>query len=344
MTPAFSSPLVLTFKPDIALRKKLYVSESMAHPAKAHLGMMMEIIQRYSQPGDLVLDPMAGIGGTMIAALMGRSVCLIELEQHFVTPMKASWEKMRQHPMLGCELGQVMILRGDARALPLGRVDAVITSPPYEAALGNGEGPLGGTPSGSFQTHRADYTRPAAIITSPPYEAQISDEVNRYRLYAGGGRKNEAVYTRPQVDAGENIGNLRSAAYWDAMRQVYSECHRCLRPGGLLVLILKGFTRDGKYVDLPAQTRELCETLGFSFMEEWQRRLWSLSFWRILQRRRDPETFDDRLNYETILVLRQQRAMPGLTRCVTCPMVKPCRKGECRWSASQQLAMTGMEA
>ena len=49
------------------------------------------------------------------------------------------------------------------------------------------------------------------------------------------------------------------------------------------MLVVKGFTRAGVYQDLPAQTRELCETLGFSFVETWQRELWNLSFWRILQ-------------------------------------------------------------
>ena len=73
-----------------------------------------------------------------------------------------------------------------------------------------------------------------------------------------------------------------------------------------MVLVLKGFTRDGKYVDLPAQTRTLCEALGFSFVETWQREIWSLSFWRILQKRRDPEGWDERLQFEQVLVLQRE--------------------------------------
>lgn len=89
------------------------------------------------------------------------------------------------------------------------------------------------------------------------------------------------------------------------MRQVYAECWRVLRPGGTMVLVLKGFTRSGKYIDLPGQTRQLCETLGFQFVETWRRELWALSFWRNLQKRKSPDTFDDRLNYEEVLVLRK---------------------------------------
>lgn len=239
-------------------------------------------------------------------------------------------------------------------------VDSIVTSPPYEASVGDHkEGPnAGGNEErygrwvkGTAEEH-GGYTRLQvdSILTSPPYEAQISDENSRYRLYTRGSYRNEAAYTRP-VDAvvtsppyeqaqtgggisalmrgegnyslttkmpasvyqpaahgqsSENIGNMRGERYWEAMRQVYAECHRVLVPGGLMVLVLKGFTRDGKYVDLPAQTRTLCEALGFSFVETWQREIWSLSFWRILQKRRDPEGWDERLQFEQVLVLQRE--------------------------------------
>ena len=398
----------IKLKPDAAMRRKLYTPESFSHPAKAHLGMMMEIIERYTKPGDWILDPLAGIGSTMLGALMGRNIICVELESHFITPMKASWVKMRQSPMLGRELGQVVILQGDARCLPLGRVDAICTSPPYEESYsrwgdeqnelmvdkglqgkytrpsaiitsppyeGSLVQPENGIDENKLQqpygpnsqfARPQNYTRPAAIITSPPYEAQISDESSRYRIYANGGKGNEASYTRLQVDAvvtsppfqdqeatkagkfanpeqsaaiqsanyrsgaskghfaspeailramnkqqpyapgnAENIGNLRGEKYWESMRQVYSECHRVLKPSGLLVLVLKGFTRAGKYINLPLQTRQCCEALGFQFVEQWQREIWNLSFWRILQRRRDPVAFDDRLRYESVICLQK---------------------------------------
>ena len=84
----------IRFKNDTATRKRLMVPESFAHPAKGQLGMWALMIEKYSQPGETVLDPMAGIGTTLLGALMGRNCCLIELEQHFVEPMRRSWEKM----------------------------------------------------------------------------------------------------------------------------------------------------------------------------------------------------------------------------------------------------------
>ena len=375
----------MKLKPDKVLRDRFFTPESYQHPAKGHLGLWWEILERYTKPGEWVLDPMAGVGATMLGALMGRNVICVEKQQHFIEPMRASWAKMRQNPMLGHELGQVLILRGDARALPLGRADCVVTSPPFEDQLPTHHSNTDFSPIGGIR-HKAgnSYTRPAAIITSPPYEGALDghqdgitwDKVQRPNGPHGQGKVEEG-YTRPQVDAAifsppygealsgggiagaiteggnypittnrpgsvysrmshsidpENIGNLRGPAYWDAMQQVYSECHRVLKPGGLMALVLKGFTRDGVYQDLPAQTQALCETLGFAFVETWQRELWQLSFWRILQgsekkatkmglqmgltekditevirtHRMNNGKLDDRLRFETVLVVGEE--------------------------------------
>ena len=390
-------------KPDKVLRDRFYTAESYQHPAKGHLGLWWEILERYTREGETILDPMAGVGATMLGALMGRNVICVEMESHFVSPMLASWEKMRQSPMLGHTMGQVVILRGDARCLPIGRADAVITSPPFQDQLaahdprwfeahrsefGGGAipgssytrpsaiitsppyemsdltKPLDGTTQGNA-THKAGlqrrYTRPPAqvdtVVTSPPYEGvavtagdqarapsikfpdgERTDrgKIKRDGLFAKGyTRPVDAVVTSPPYDEGlghggkpsqrdvdkalwgrvaqnsynhrtkDNIGNLRGPAYWEAMRQVYAECHRVLKPGGLMVLVVKGFVRAGIYQDLPLLTRQLCETLGFRFVETWRRELWSLSFWRILQQRRDPAAFDSRLRFEEVLVLER---------------------------------------
>ena len=297
-------------KPDKVLRDRFYTAESYQHPAKGHLGLWWEILERYTREGETILDPMAGVGATMLGALMGRNVICVEMESHFVSPMLASWEKMRQSPMLGHSLGQVVILRGDARCLPIGRADAVITSPPFQDQLAAHDPRW-------FEAHRSEfgggaipgssYTRPSAqvdaAIFSPPY-ADNDLQGGETKVWAEkfGTQSHNHGYNNNQ---GENIGNLRGPAYWEAMRQVYAECHRVLKPGGLMVLVVKGFVRAGFYQDLPLLTRQLCETLGFRFVETWRRELWSLSFWRILQQRRDPAAFDSRLRFEEVLVLER---------------------------------------
>ena len=132
MTADLRQMEIIRYKNDARLRKQLFHSSTFAHPAKGHISMWQEMVLRYSKEGDWVLDPMAGVGTSLVAALMGRNVICVELEQHFVEPMRLSWEKMRNIPMLGYPVGQAVILRGDARALPLQSADSIITSPPYE--------------------------------------------------------------------------------------------------------------------------------------------------------------------------------------------------------------------
>ena len=375
----------LRFRNDATARQRLWPEDAMQHPAKGNIFMWQQCLEFYSQPGDVVLDPMSGIGTTMLAALMGRNVVCVELEAWMVEILHHSWAKMRQHPMMGFELGQVEIHQGDARDLSwLPQVSCILTSPPYEGALVEGtdgidwtkkerDGDVSKQPHLPKTSRYRGYTRPSLVLTSPPYEEVASSVKNTNRNDALRGHPETAgkpmAYTRPSLvlssppyegtnvdraeslgeapfggpnsqarghgytrpgSLSENIGNLRSTAYWIAMHAVYAECYRILRPGGILCLAVKGFTRDHQYVDLPQQTSDLCESLGFMPHDHWRRELASLSFWRILQatdkveevvaqradlfglvedvkriKRVDNGKLDARLRYEEVLALRK---------------------------------------
>ena len=43
-------------KPDKVLRDRFFTQESYSHPAKGHLGLWWEILERYTRPGEWVLD------------------------------------------------------------------------------------------------------------------------------------------------------------------------------------------------------------------------------------------------------------------------------------------------
>jgi len=373
--------------------------------------MWQEMILRYSKEGDTILDPLAGIGTTLIGALMGRNCILIELEQHFVDPMRRSWEKMRCMPMMGYTMGGVTIIRGDARCLPLLSADCVITSPPYERSLVLAENgidesklaqPYG--PNSQFARPQT-YTRPVdAIVTSPPWEdktalqdsqwlhaheAELAESFRQAHVGERGLPGNTKAENRttmehyvftPRQDI-DNVGNLRGDVYWAAMKKIYAECWRVLKPGGIMAVVLKGFTRTerrktapkddvvgewrhkietiiycqcghieeehvpnclhdgcgckelvsvreekeeswvkGGYVDLPGQTEAMLLEMGWQKHDEWRRQLWSLSFWRILQKRRDPEAWDERLGYESVLAFRKPEGTgKGVDAVITSP-------------------------
>ncbi len=338
----------LKFKPDSSLRKRFMVPASVQHPAKLHCGLFLECLERYTVPGQTILDPLAGSGTALLGAMYGRHLILNELEFHFLIPMLASWKKIQTNgPALGHVMGTVTILRGDARCLPLASADVVISSPPWEQTLSMGDDlwqyARSGGSYGDVARAKANakswgsYTRPSIVMTSPPYEGTLvnGETPDEAKAVAREARARERHPERPEwqgyAGTGGNVGNLRGPAYWQAMEQIYSECHRVLPKDGLLVLIIKGFTRSSEYVDLPLLTQQCCQVLGFAFVERWERELWRLSFWRVLQgtekqvrklglqmglreqditdvlqtKRVANGKLDDRLRYESVLVLRK---------------------------------------
>jgi len=64
--------------------KTFFDGSSVAHPAKMHVELCAELIRRYTKPGDVVLDPMNGVGTTTIlCVLLGRNAIGVELEEKF---------------------------------------------------------------------------------------------------------------------------------------------------------------------------------------------------------------------------------------------------------------------
>ena len=120
-------------------RRGRYLPESMAHPAKMLPAIAATAIERYTQPGDLVADPMCGIGTTLVEAIhLGRDGLGIEFEDRWAQIAAANIAHARR-----CgAMGNAEVIRGDARQLPAllppgmaGRAALVVTSPPYGPSL-----------------------------------------------------------------------------------------------------------------------------------------------------------------------------------------------------------------
>jgi len=395
-------------KADVETRKWLMTAESFKHPAKMSIPMLLWIVQKYTKPGDVILDPMAGAGTTMLACWLGRKCILVELEQKFVDMCNANWEKLRRMPpALGFEMGRCEIRQGDARQLagvladvaifsppysdvirqgnpggpgasgkgkqasclacysedpsnignlPHGDIDVVIASPPYEASVSDGkEGLLAG---GDEKRHgrwkkgttlKRSYTQDEpckvdAIISSPPYEGSLEatsrhtkggipsrdkklgqtgtyadlDIVIASPPYEGTitqGGDTEAYKAKygyqgentGYTEAKENIGNTKGDTYLRAMRIVYQQCYRCLKPHGLMILVVKPFIRNQQVIHLERDTQKLCESVGFTFLDEHYRRLTHMSFWRTLYARKYPKV--ERVEKEFILVFRKEASV-----------------------------------
>ncbi|WP_280412345.1 TRM11 family SAM-dependent methyltransferase [Nocardia asiatica] len=116
-------------------RRGRYHPDSVKHPAKMFPAIVQHAVATYTRPGDLVLDPMCGIGTTLVEALhTGHRAVGVEYEARWAELARTNIGLARD---LGIDL-DAAVYTGDARKLTTllpeelrGRVDLVITSPPY---------------------------------------------------------------------------------------------------------------------------------------------------------------------------------------------------------------------
>ncbi len=102
--------------PPASQRRDRYTPESTAHPAKMLPAVAAHAIAHYTEPGDLVLDPMCGIGTTLVEALhLGRRAIGVEYEPHWVDVARANLAHARDHG--APHAADARVLHGDARGL-----------------------------------------------------------------------------------------------------------------------------------------------------------------------------------------------------------------------------------
>jgi len=205
-----------------------YHPDCTAHPGKMLPDLARRIVETYSTPGALVVDPMAGTGTTLVeAALAGRRALGVELE--------ARWAQLARENaayVLGPDAGRLVEVRqGDATKLvellgdDAGRVDLVCTSPPYACDVGNLDAANWGAGRDLCSTGERNYSKDKA-----------------------------------------NLGHARGAAYEAAMADVYAACLAVLRPGGILAVVTKNTRREGRTLDLAGLTVALAEAAGFTYL------------------------------------------------------------------------------
>lgn len=193
-------------------RRGRYVPESTAHPARMLPAIAAHAVAAYTEPGDLVLDPMCGIGTTLVEAVhAGRDALGIEYESRWSDVADANLRHARDQSAPG----RGGVIRGDATALRslvpaalAGQVALVVTSPPY--------GP-------TVHGHVA-----------------VGDELDiRDNRYNDGTDKGNLAYR-----------DLTGLA--DGFADILRGCATLLRPGGIVVVTARPWRKRGELVDLPS--------------------------------------------------------------------------------------------
>jgi DNA modification methylase len=212
--------------------------------------------------------------------------------------------------------------------LPLGDVDAIITSPPYASSL---EGTTRHTRGGIASR---DPKLAQSGTYSIMYIGELDETILRLRAFGRTDPEAGGPYGRslahPYSPNPGNIGNLDNSeqdyvllekekhldtlyakltrngkpTYLSEMLKVYHEMYKVLKPGGLAIVVVKPYIRNKKIVDLPYYTYLLMERVGFTLEKLYKLRLRNMSFWRILYYKRHPDV--PRIAHEYVIVMKKQ--------------------------------------
>jgi hypothetical protein len=280
----------------------MIVPEAFAHPAKFARGLIGRVIRHglergYWHVGETVSDPFGGVAlGGIVAAYHGLRWIGVELEPKFVELGNAN---IALHAAKLAKLGAPLpvIVQGDSRFFNeiAGPLAAAVTSPPYAPNIksdrhvedengmdrderrgarqgkgcfrgsecyGQAPGQIGHCPAGNLD----------AVCTSPPWEDQEPSHAQNDTP------SKRALLKNPKFHGGQFIGSTYGSSegqigqasdetYWQAVDAVYRSVFAALKPGGVLVVVTKGYVKNKAIVDLPGQTEALLRHIGFKPLE-----------------------------------------------------------------------------
>jgi modification methylase len=238
--PTSWSPVITTPAPHLPLsvwttaqrtartqRTGRYLPLSTEQPAKRLPAIAGQAIAAYTQPGDLVLDPMCGIGTTLVEAMhLGRDAVGVEYEPRWAQLAGANLRLARRHGAPG--RGEVV--DGDARHLP-GVVDPAIRG------------------------------LVALVLTSPPYGASLHGQVSA--TPGAGVTKSHYKYSTDPA----NLAHAGHHALLEGMVQILTGCSRLLRPGGIVAMTVRPYRYRGTLIDLPGAMIRAGQRAGLTPLE-----------------------------------------------------------------------------
>ena len=196
-----------------AQRRGRYLPASTQHPARMLPAIAAHAIGVYTRPGDLVLDPMCGIGTTLVeAAHLGRDAIGVEYEPRWADLAAANLHHARSQGATGNSL----VIRGDATHL----------------------GDL---------VPKALRGRVALVVTSPPYGPTVHGHV---RPGPDGVQKTAHRYS--EVRDRHNLAHRNWAGLIGGFTRILAGCRHLLRPGGIVVVTARPWRKHGRLVDLPS--------------------------------------------------------------------------------------------
>ena len=219
------SVLVTGQVPSRIQRRGRYVGESMRHPGKMLPSIASHVIDALTQPGDLVVDPMCGIGTTLVEAVhLGCNAVGMEYESDFA--QLTALNLLHAHSQGAKGWGKVVC--GDARNIAT--------------------------------THSSFRGQAALVLTSPPYGSYTHGHVSSGARDGDGGpvRKRNHRYS---TDRG-NLAHAPLPELLNGFEQILRGCLGLLRPDGIIAVTVRPIRQKGELIDLPGQVITAAQRAG----------------------------------------------------------------------------------
>jgi len=216
------SLLVTTYPSDYAhdLRK--------AHGANKPPQLMRQLIEFFTTRSGRVLDPFAGVGGTLLGASLcepPRQAVGVEINPKWVGVYRRALDRLT------------------AQGRPLA---------PQELVVGDCREALRRFADGYFQF----------IATDPPYNVHLERTMCDGRYDSA--HANRRTDYDMRSDDPNDLANLGSYEdYLRAMEAVFGECLRVLEPGRYMAVIVRNAYQDGRYIFTHADLAGRAEAAGF---------------------------------------------------------------------------------
>lgn len=231
-----------------SLLSTTYPSRYSQHLRKAHGAnkppqLMAQLIEFFTKSDGRVLDPFAGVGGTLIGASIsepGARQCVgIEVSRQWTDLYR---EVLAENPRLS---PQAMVLGGCIDVM-----DAWLSGESQTAT--DGSNVVAGEASFDF------------IATDPPYNIHL-----RQTMSGTGGVAYADQFSNRRSDYNMRSGEEKDLAnlpdfesYLDAMQHVFARCVRLLRPTKYMAVIVRNAYQSGEYVFTHAELARRAKRVG----------------------------------------------------------------------------------
>ncbi len=172
---------------------------------------------------------------------------------------------------------------GQLGSMKAGKVDMVISSPPYAETFNESKhtlsgmakrdkriaanfvGGYGSTPGNLGNLKAGDVD---LILSSPPYEGSegtfsVGKAMSKAGWDGGGGIGARAGMDAKYGNSKGQLGHTQGPTFWQAAKEIVHQCYQILRPGGHAIWVCKDFVRKGQRVPFSDDWQRLCESVGF---------------------------------------------------------------------------------